>query len=429
LKAQSLNKLEKISMSQEEDLFGKLDVGCGTKPKGDVNVDFFGKGFNPQTGDQVQGNFMAPKRIRNFVMADASHLPFKDGAFKVVLSWHTIEHVQDPFLMFKELCRVAKRKVIVRCPHREGSGGVMPYHVNFFDEAWFKKASDAIGLPNRQFITIFDYPISAKLEKTGLRFARKTLPWRAMKRFERQHLMKKIHVPWEIEAWIKKESVPAATDDAKYVVVYNRPRIFEKAFSSSKHIPKEKVTAYFNTTREPLPRFYNKTVAQHIDENVWFVFCHQDFVIEEDLKKRLKGKDTEAVYGPIGVRVGADTLTGLITQTDGTTVGHPIGEEDAPVQTLDEMCLIVHANVFREGLRFDEQFAFHFYGADFCMQAYLMGFDILAMQLKCQHKSRTIHGDLESAEYLATRELLRKKWVRFLPLRTTTTTLEPKQHS
>ena len=413
-------------MSQEEtSKFDTLDVGCGIKPKGDVNVDFFGLGYNPQTGNQVQGDYMAPKKIRNFVIADASHLPFKDESFNVVLSWHTIEHVQNPFLMFKELCRVAKRKVIVRCPHKEGSGAVMPYHINFFDETWFKKASEAVGLPNRQFITIFDYPITAKLEKTILHVARKTLPWRALKRFERQKLMKKIHIPWEIEAWVKKQTFPADNGKTKYVVVYNTPRIYKNAFCSSPYISKADVIAYFNENHEPLPRFYNKTVKQHLNENVWFVFCHQDFILNENLQERLKGKDTETVYGPIG-RIAADTLTGSVTQTDGTIIGRQL-DEDSPVQTLDEMCLIAHARVFRQGLAFDEQFAFHFYGADFCMQAYRSGYDVLAMQLKCHHKSRTIHGDLTSPEYLASRELLREKWKQFLPIRTTTTILEQKQ--
>jgi hypothetical protein len=51
--------------------FRMLDVGCGTKPKGDVNVDFFSGGFNPQTGDQIKGEFMSPQEIPNFVRADA----------------------------------------------------------------------------------------------------------------------------------------------------------------------------------------------------------------------------------------------------------------------------------------------------------------------------------------------------------------------
>jgi hypothetical protein len=39
----------------------------------------------------------------------------------------------------------------------------------------------------------------------------------------------------------------------------------------------------------------------------------------------------------------------------------------------------VRSEVFRQGLSFDERFRFHFYGADFCMQAYTLGLDVLAI--------------------------------------------------
>jgi hypothetical protein len=42
-------------------------------------------------------------------------------------------------------------------------------------------------------------------------------------------------------------------------------------------------------------------------------------------------------------------------------------------------CLIGHASVFRQGLRFDERIPFHFYDADFCVQAYTIDFVVLAM--------------------------------------------------
>lgn len=93
------------------------------------------------------------------------------------------------------------------------------------------------------------------------------------------------------------------------------------------------------------------------------------------------------------------------------------------MQTLDEMCLIAHSEVFRQGLSFDERFRFHFYGADLCMQAYILGFDVMAMQLKCQHKSKTIHGDVTSKDYLTALEMFSEKWKRFSPVRTTTTPL------
>jgi hypothetical protein len=69
---------------------------------------------------------------------------------------------------------------------------------------------------------------------------------------------------------------------------------------------------------------------------------------------------------------------------------------------------------------FDERFPFHFYGADLCMQAYKMGFDVMAMQLNCQHKSRNLHGDIASSEYLSSLDMFKEKWKQFLPVRTTT---------
>ena len=109
----------------------------------------------------------------------------------------------------------------------------------------------------------------------------------------------------------------------------------------------------------------------------------------------------------------------MILQTDGKPAGYQL-EADTPVQTLDEMCLIAHSEVFKQGLSFDERFRFHFYGADFCMQAYVSGFDVLAVQLKCQHKSRFLHGDVISQEYLSSLNLFKGKWKQFLPIRTTT---------
>ena len=77
----------------------RLDVGCGSSPTGDVNIDI--------------------KRMHahNFVLADAQHLPFKTGIFHHVYSNHVVEHVDDPIAMTKELLRVSKDKVTIKTPH------------------------------------------------------------------------------------------------------------------------------------------------------------------------------------------------------------------------------------------------------------------------------------------------------------------------
>lgn len=398
--------------------FKMLDVGCGVRPRGDVNIDFFRDGLNPQVGDQIQGEFMSPQKIENFIVADAMHLPFKDESFNVVFSSNTIEHVQNPLLMLQEMCRVANRKVIVRYPHRKGSGAVMPYHLNYFDEDWFKKASEIIGFKSNQFVASYDYPISSILKKICPNKMQTTLPWRALRHFERVKLNDKIQIPFEMDVWLRKRPNLTDSGEVKFVVIYNKPKIFRNCFASSPYVQSESVTAHHNINNEPLPKVFNKIVQKHLQENIWFVFCHQDFILQEDLRRRLKGKEVEAIYGPIGIRLAENRFSGMIVQTNGAPIGCKL-KEDTPVQTLDEMCLIAHSEVFRQGLSFDERFRFHFYGADFCMQAYTIGLDVLAMQLKCQHKSRTIHGDITSPEYLSSLDLFREKWKQFLPIRTT----------
>jgi SAM-dependent methyltransferase len=361
---------------------------------------------------------MSPQRIRNFVVADAMHLPFKDDSFSSVFSGHTIEHVQNPLLMLREMCRVAKRKVIVRCPHRKGSGAVMQYHLNYFDEDWFKKASEVLGFKGNQFILSYDPPISSRLKKICPNQLQTTLPWRALRRFERSRFMERSKIPFEIEVWIRKRHNFTDSGEVKFVVVYNKPEVFKNCFDSSPYIPSNSVIVYHNINNEPLPKFFNTVVRKHLKENIWFVFCHQDFILQEYLLPRLKGK-VGAIYGPIGAHLAESEPCGMIIQTDGTGIGRAI-EEDTPVQALDEMCLIVHSEVFRQGLLFDESFRFHFYGADFCMQAYALGFDVLAMQLKCQHKGRTLYGDITSPEYLSSLNFFKEKWKQFLPIKTTT---------
>lgn len=78
-----------------------LDVGCGSSPKGHVNLD-----IERQCA-----------RMHTFVLADAEHLPFKNGSFETVYSSHVVEHVCNPRVMIKELLRVSKNKVIVKTPH------------------------------------------------------------------------------------------------------------------------------------------------------------------------------------------------------------------------------------------------------------------------------------------------------------------------
>lgn len=116
-----------------------LDVGCGDKPKGDINCDIKYGGLCK--------NFSG--KISNFVLCDAQYLPFRDQAFSTAYSSQVVEHVKNPRLMTKELLRVSKKKVEIMTPHifSYASRGLpllskltgFTYHIHSFNQGYWKK--------------------------------------------------------------------------------------------------------------------------------------------------------------------------------------------------------------------------------------------------------------------------------------------------
>jgi len=90
-----------------------LDVGCGLRPSGDVNVDVYINKVSPDLGVIIEGS-----KIANPVKSSAYCLPFKDGVFDVVRSRALLEHLDKPTSALKEMLRVARRKVVFEVPHR-----------------------------------------------------------------------------------------------------------------------------------------------------------------------------------------------------------------------------------------------------------------------------------------------------------------------
>jgi hypothetical protein len=122
--------------------FGMLDVGCGHRPQGDVNVDLFPEATAHRCVDQRVNDDVAlhVHEIPNFVKADACHLPFRDGAFKSSYSWHLIEHLREPETFLQELMRVSG-KIEVRCPNGEYlscRSETKPLHLHDFSLKWFQ---------------------------------------------------------------------------------------------------------------------------------------------------------------------------------------------------------------------------------------------------------------------------------------------------
>lgn len=122
-----------------------LDVGCGFKALGTVNVDLF-TGPSEHRGvsrkQPKECGALDVHSLKNFVKADACHLPFKDDSFDIVYSNQVIEHQGvNPELFVKEAVRVSKKRIIILCPHRFerffGTKENREVHQNYLNKKWF----------------------------------------------------------------------------------------------------------------------------------------------------------------------------------------------------------------------------------------------------------------------------------------------------
>jgi len=159
-------------------VFRVLDVGCGRYPHGDVNVDLYPMETEhrlPPIGREGLGEPLDVKSIQNFIRADACHLPFKSDAFEVVFSSHVIEHVAYPLKMIKEMLRVSRNKVVIKCPHRLNRKGKIKVHKHYFNIGWFDKLFKKWGLPCRaevsrwlyipyRYMPLIQLPLEIKVE-------------------------------------------------------------------------------------------------------------------------------------------------------------------------------------------------------------------------------------------------------------------------
>ncbi len=88
-----------------------LDIACGAKPfpKADVLCDLH---VEPVPDRSMKKLVTEDKP---FILCSCYFLPFKDKAFDFVTSYYLIEHLTDPWSLFRELRRVSKHGY-VQCP-------------------------------------------------------------------------------------------------------------------------------------------------------------------------------------------------------------------------------------------------------------------------------------------------------------------------
>jgi len=158
-----------------------LDVGCGNKPQGDVNVDLFSSVTPHLRKDR---NAINSHDIPNFVNADIHFLPFRRSTFSLVTCFSVLEHKGVSFSKaVRELYRVAIREVIIRVPHR------------YQRDSWLRWKQ--FGMHDKIFnISMLD----EWLKSNGFKFYRLNTIYKEFPSL----FLPLIRLPWEIEMRLMK---------------------------------------------------------------------------------------------------------------------------------------------------------------------------------------------------------------------------------
>jgi len=141
-----------------------LDVGCGRRPKGNVNVDI-SKDYHVripkrefEKAERV-GHFRETKDIPNFALASAYALPFRDHVFQRVTSAHLLEHLINPYKALEEMARVCNGEIAISVPHRFSAKTKAKErgHVSFLNATWFVRAFRALGINDYDIRSLNQY--------------------------------------------------------------------------------------------------------------------------------------------------------------------------------------------------------------------------------------------------------------------------------
>lgn len=125
-----------------------LDVGC--------SEGYFMSAIAEARGAEVWGIDLSDRSVAvaaaryglPVAAAKATALPFADGAFDLVLSTETIEHVLDPEAMIAEMRRVSRRHVVVTTPVSQTE------HEHEPDYELDLRVAKRFGRPHRRFVPL-----------------------------------------------------------------------------------------------------------------------------------------------------------------------------------------------------------------------------------------------------------------------------------
>ena len=191
----------------------------------------------------------------------------------------------------------------------------------------------------------------------------------------------------------------------EFLIYYHHPNIFVL----DNNVENKSISVRYNEFLNS----YDYSIAD------WFVFCHEDWELKENLSKKLKNLDKNCLYGPIGTKITKKKnillkyfLGRIIHSNKDGSNAISLGlfcRTQRIVSTFDCQCLVVHSSLIQKyNLRFDPNLNFDLYVEDFCIYAKENHqIESRILQMKCQHYS---YGNVQQ-RFFDSFEYLKNKYI------------------
>lgn len=188
----------------------------------------------------------------------------------------------------------------------------------------------------------------------------------------------------------------------------------------------------YHDNKDGLPKVYNQAIDEFKADSDMMVFVHDDIkILDSEIYDKLK-KCADDGYGIIGVAGGMSYDITDIKYFQGIRLGwnvasrrhglsgyiihnkdgkSPIMTEYGPIGsclTVDGCFIAVTSDALSKGLRWNENYCFHFYDMALCMDAYKLGVKTCTSGIVVEHRS--IGEGIKSEEFARSQELFLKEY-------------------
>lgn len=193
-----------------------------------------------------------------------------------------------------------------------------------------------------------------------------------------------------------------------FISVVNNFELYKRYILENRYIKtKENIELiHFDNTKENvfISKRYNEFLNNYdYSQKAWFIFCHPDWEILEDIEPVLRSLDKTKIYGPIG-SFGDHKLVpnkfsrlcrGYCKEESRNSDSKKItctAEQDwtkTAVDTLDCQAIIIHSSLIeKRDLKFDNNLEWDLYVEDFCINSKLKyNIETQVIKIECCHHS------------------------------------------